>query len=263
MTSGTPIDPFRRNDKRVSWNEFGSTYWARAGSSSHPSELETATFLGDTGPGDRVLVVGATTAELIGAALERGAEVHVADFAENLLALTAQRFGDRLTTHHHDITNPPPADLASRFDLVVADRLVNRFHRSEMPQVAANLMSFVAPGGDLRISVRFGLYPLDRKLIQRGEELGTLTRFWDHDTLTIDWAHVTTEIDDVAENNGEIPASVVAAWSRMRGVESRIPPEDIATIAHQASTLGPQITFAPGIAMDLAPDSMIFIATRA
>ena len=263
--SGTtaPVDPFRRQDKQQSWNDYGSTYWDLAAASSHPSDLETAGFLGDAGPGTRVLVAGATTAEVIGAAIERGAEVHVVDFADKLLGLASDRFGPGLTTHLHDVTIPASAEAAGSFDVVAADRLVNRFHRSEMPGVVANLMSFVKPGGQLRVSIRFDLYPLDRRLIQRGTELGTLDRFWDEATRTIDWSGVTTEIDDVAEDHGDIPASVVAQWSRMRGVESRIGRHEVAEIALAASTSQTPVRFGPGIEMDAAPDSEIFVATRA
>lgn len=261
--TGVPIaDPFRRRDKQRSWNDYGSTYWTHAATTSHPSEREAAGFLGDAGHGTRVLVAGATTSEVIAAAVERGAEVHVLDFADKLLDLAAARFGPDLHTHLHDVTDPAPTEEAGSFDVVAADRLINRFHRSEMPRVVANLMSFVKRGGQLRVSIRFGLYPLDRRLIQRGTELGTLGRFWDEPTATIDWAGVTTEIDDVAEDHGDIPASVVAEWSRLRGVESRIRPHDVAEIAREASGLGDAVRFGERLEMDAAPDSRILVATK-
>jgi|GEM_PF-4754501 len=256
------IDPFRSRDKQQSWNEFGSAYWTLAATTSHPSEEETSGFLGETTVGSRVLVAGATTGEVIGAAIARGAEVHVLDFADKLLKLASDRFANSFEPHLHDVTNPPPSDLAGTFDIVIADRLVNRFHRSEMPGVVSNLMAFAKANGQLRLSFRFGLYPLDERLIQRGTELGTVSKFWDETTRTLDWSGVNTEIDDVAENHGEIPASVVADWSRMRGVESRILLEDIPAIAEEASTTGNRIKFGSAMDMDVALTSKTFIVTR-
>jgi hypothetical protein len=258
-TSLRASDPFRHADKQRSWDDYGSQYWTAAGSTSHPSRHETHTFLSGIGPGSLVLVLGATTTEVTQSAVDSGAEVHVLDFAAKLLDLAGERFGDAVTRHHHDLLDPVPDDLAGRFDVVVADRLVNRFHRSEMPRVVANMVSLVAPTGELRISIRLGLYPLDRRLIEVGTELGTLDNFWDSATRTIDWSGVDTEIDRCAEAHGDIPREVVIAWSRMRGVESRLDEADVPAIVTEAADIAGPIALRDVVDMDVAPTSKIFV----
>ena len=261
-TAVPPADPFRHTEKQRSWDEFGSQYWTMAANTSHPSAAETGAFLHGASPGRHVLVLGATTTEVIRAAVGTGADVHVLDFAGRLLDLVGQEFGDSVTRHRHDLLDPVPDDLAGRFDVVVADRLVNRFHRSEMPRVVANMMRLVAPGGRLHISVRFGLYPLDRRLIEIGTELGTLRNYWDPESRTIDWSGVKTELDRCAEAHGAIPREVVIAWSKMRGVESRLEPEDVPRIVAEASAGSDAIVIRDVADMDVAPRSKIFVLTH-
>jgi SAM-dependent methyltransferase len=252
-------DLFRHLDKHSSWNDFGAAYWELVGTTSHPSAQETAGFLADAGPGKRVLVLGATTTELTRAARAAGAEVHVLDFAEKLLGLVADEFGESVRLHHHDLIHPAPAELHGSFDLVVADRLINRFHRSEMGTVLANMISFVGTGGQLRISVRLGLYPLDERLIARGTELGTVNSFWDDATRTIDWSRVGRELDDVAEASGGVPRDIVIAWSRRRGVESRLLATDLPVLAAEASTDHRRVRLSDALEMDVAPQSRLYV----
>jgi Branched-chain polyamine synthase A C-terminal domain len=261
-TAVPSADPFRHTEKQRSWDEFGSQYWSMAASTSHPSAAETGAFLHGASPGRQVLVLGATTTEVIRAAVGTGADVHVLDFAGRLLDLVGQEFGGSVTRHRHDLLDPVPDDLSGRFDVVVADRLVNRFHRSEMPRVVANMMGPVTPAGRLHMSVRFGLYPLDQRLIEIGTEIGTLRNFWDPESWTIDWSGVQTELDRCAEAHGAIPREVVIAWSKMRGVESRLEPEDVPRIVAEASA-GPATIVIRGVVdMDVAPQSKIFVLTH-
>ncbi len=259
LATGDRPDPFRHLDKQRSWNDFGSQYWELAASTSHPSALESTNFLDGAGRGRRVLVFGATTTELIRGAVASGAEVHVVDFAGKLLELVTQKFGEDVHVRQHDVLNPAPPDYAGTFDRVVADRLVNRFHRSEMPRVISNMMSFLAPEGDARISLRFGLYPLDHRLIAEGQRRGTLARFWDASTNTIDWSGVGDELDAAAEPHGEIPREVVIAWSRMRGVESRLDPAEVPQLVATAAQYGTSVRLRQMLDMDVAPDSLIHV----
>lgn len=256
-------DPYRRADKQNSWDTYGAEYWAGAGDTSHPSALETENFLSGAGPGQRVLVLGATTTEVIQAALDCGAEAHVLDFAPRLLGLVQQRFGDKVATHHQDLTDPVDDQLLQRFDIVVGDRLVNRFHRNEMPGVLANMMSTVAIGGQLRISVRFGLYPLDSRLIEVGREMGTVTNFWDESSWTLNWSRVGEELDRCARDHGEIPRQVVIAWSRLRGVESRLREDDMPRLVAEAGGGASPWEIVEVLDMDVAPQSKTFVIARA
>jgi hypothetical protein len=257
-TSAGP-DPFRRADKRASWNEYASAYWHLADRTSHPSPKDIETYLAGVATDHSVLVLGATTTGVIAAAVARGARVHVLDFAERLLEQVRLKIDGTVRLHHHDLLQPPGPELVGQFDVVVADRLINRFHRSEMGVVLSHMMSFVAPSGVLRTAVRFGKYPLDERLIARGQELGTVDRFWDARSRTIDWSRVGVELDDVASAHGDIPRHIVIEWSRRRGVESRLEYDDIPPLVDEAAAGGRPLLIKEVLDMELASHSKIYV----
>jgi hypothetical protein len=232
-------DPFRHEDKRLSWNVFGADHWLSASEMSRPSSAEIDGFLRGADPSIPVLVLGGTTVELIAAALDRGADVHVLDFAERVLQGVEGRFGaSNVSLHLHDLIRPAPPSLFKRFAIVACDRLITRFHRSEMPRVLATMLAFVCPHGALRASVRFGLSPFDESVIETGRRMGTLDRFWNPATRTIDWALAGDELSICAQADGNIPREIVIAWSRLRGVETRLEPPDIGGLIEEAAKLG-------------------------
>jgi hypothetical protein len=254
---------FGRQSKLESWDQFGARYWELAAKTSHPSPEEIGLFLAGVTDGSQILVIGATTREVIAEAIGRGARVTVVDFAPRLLdKLKSALPSERLTAVLHDIADAPPKALRSRFEVVVSDRLINRFHRSEMPGVCAHMGLMAMPGGQVRMAARLGLYPLDRELIEEGRKRGTLRNFWDEASLTIDWSHVGEELDACATSHGEIPREVVIAWSRQRGVESRVNDEDMRRLIRSTVVDDKPLVLESVADMEVAPSTKLYTSVR-
>lgn len=131
-----------------------------------------------------------------------------------------------------------------------------------MPSVCANMGLMVRPGGRIRIAARLGLYPLDRALIEEGQRRGTLQNFWDEATWTIDWSKVGDELDACATSHGDIPRDVVIAWSRQRGIESRISDKDMRHLIRSTIVDGAQLALETVLDMDVAPTTKLYVGLR-
>jgi hypothetical protein len=254
---------YGRKSKLDSWDHFGPQYWELAAMTSHPSPHEVAQFLAGVTEDVRVLIIGATTRVLVAEAIARKSYVTVMDFAPRLIEkLRSALQSDRLAYVRHDIGEPVPPSLQGHFDLVASDRLINRFHCSEMPRVCANMGLLARPGGRVRMTARLGLYPLDEALIQEGRKRGTLNDFWEEQTLTIDWSRVGEELEVCATSHGQIPREVVIEWSRQRGIESRISDADVRHIISGANEAGILLELLSVVDMDVAPNTKLYDLCR-
>jgi hypothetical protein len=252
---------YGKSSKLASWDHFGPQYWELAAMTSHPSPHEVSQFLAGVTENAQVLIIGATTRVLVAEAIARGSCVFVMDFAPRLIEkLRSALPSGRLAFVRHDISDSVPARLRGRFDLVASDRLINRFHYSEMSRVCANMGALARSGGRVRMTARLGLYPLDEALIQEGRKRGTLQDFWDEQTLTIDWSRVGEELDVCATSHGHIPREVVIEWSRQRGVESRVSDADMRRIISEA---GAPFVLESVVDMDVAPNTKLYTVFRA
>jgi hypothetical protein len=215
------------NRKASAWDLVGGMFWKLGRASARPSAREIALFLAGT-EGGRVCVVGASTKELIEAALTRENEVTVIDFSPVMCEnMEKEVRSPRLSCRTADILAPLSPDLSGRFDLVAADRLLNRFVRADCPAFFANVGDLLAEGGRARISVKLGFYEMDLRLMDEGRRRGTLERFYDPSDQTIDYARARDELSAVPVEHGSIPRDVLLQWYVARGRESRFERGDL------------------------------------
>jgi hypothetical protein len=203
-------------------------FWRLGRKTAKPSAAEIDLYLSGAGPSSRVCVVGASTKDLVEAAVSRGAQVLVLDFSQTMCDHLERELAPAcLTTRCVDILQPPPADLVGSQDLVLADRLVNRFIRRELTGFFRSTLMLLTPGGEMRTTVKIGFYPMDLELLEEGRARGTLERFYDEETRTLDFSQAPDELRARLVPHGDIPREVLLEWYHGRGQESRFEDEGI------------------------------------
>jgi hypothetical protein len=225
------LEPPRRggppNPKSAAWDAIGAAYW-KAGYRGGPTPADIETYLAGVQPGTPLAIVGASTRHLVAAAIDRGARVTVLDFSARMRqALRDDLEGRPCRILDQDVTLEIPDHVARGFQLVLADRLLNRFVEAELRAALRQLLRLTADGGQVRASVRLGLYRRDLPLIEEGRRRGTLHRFYDECTGVIDYGAAGDLLDGVLPAHGDIPRDVLLTFYRLRGPERRLAADDV------------------------------------
>lgn len=215
------------NPKSAAWDAIGASYW-NAGYRGGPTRRDIDAYLEGVEPGLPVAVVGASTVHLVAAAVDRGADVTVLDFSPGMReALARELAGRPCRILGQDITADVPEPLRRRFRLVLADRLLNRFVERELCAALRQLLRLLDDAGEVRTSVRLGLYQRDLPLIEEGRRRGVLARFFDESTWVIDYGAAGALLEDALPPHGTIPRDVLLTFYRLRGPEQRLRPGDL------------------------------------
>ncbi|MEU5691991.1 class I SAM-dependent methyltransferase [Actinosynnema sp. NPDC020468] len=248
------VDGGIANPKAVAWNRLGSAYWNR-NYDGGPDEAGCAQYLGGVAGGERVLLVGASTVRLARAALDAGARLVVADFSEILLAeLEASLGADAARYVRADVVSADPPDVG-RFDLIVADRLVNRFTRDEMVRALRFLASAVDVGGRMRLSYRLGLYERDELLLAEARRRGEQAAVFDEAAFDVDYSGASGWLAEVLPRHGDIPVEALVDFYVARGREHRLREGELDGLLAEAVGDGTRYRVAhlpvPGLPADL------------
>lgn len=244
------------NPKAAAWDGIGSAYWDR-NYDGGPDEQGCAEYLDGVRAGDRVLLVGASTVRLAMAALKAGAELVVADFSSVMLAELERLLGAQATYVCVDVVQAGTW-TGDSFDRVVADRLVNRFTRTEMVSALRLLCSAVAPGGRTRLSYRVGLYARDEAVLAEARRRGELAAVFDEVAFDIDYSGAAAWLADVLPGHGDIPPAALVDFYVARGREHRLQPGELDRIVAEA--VGDGVAYAlthvpvPGLPSDFLLD---------
>lgn len=226
------------NRKAAAWDRVGGLFWTHGRETARPTQAEIDIFLADLPAGARIVVAGASTKDLVEAALARGLDVSVLDFSERMCADLRQALGERPDIRVADITQAMPHDLVGVHDAVLSDRLINRFTREESVSALSGMLSLLRPGGTVRASIKMGLYPMDERMIEEGRRRGTLADFYDEATRTIDFQAARDVLEACLLPHGEIDRDILLEWYRGRGRESRFDDADIRELASRARAGG-------------------------
>ncbi len=212
----------KMNAKALAWDALGGTFWKQGRTSARPSAAEIQIFLSEIAAGERCGILGASTKELIEAAVACQLDVVVFDFSAVMLEELKTAIGEDSCTYVYlDLLDPIPAALKRSVRFAVADRLINRFSHHEIPAFFRNVLGLLAASGELRTTVKLGFYPMDLLLIEEGRRRGTLSRFYDEETCTFDYASAREELEACLVPHGSIERNVLLDWYVGRGKESR------------------------------------------
>ncbi|MFJ8621294.1 hypothetical protein ACIRD3_00440 [Kitasatospora sp. NPDC093550] len=224
------------NEKSSAWDLIGSLFWESGRTTAKPSDEEISLFTTGIPRGARCTVVGASTKDLVEALIAHGAVVTVLDFSERMVTdLRAALPAGSCEVLQHDITRPAPEHLRGTQDFVLNDRLVNRFAETEARKGIEGMLDLLADGGQLRASIKLGLYPMDERMIATGRERGELERFYDAETKVIDFSLAGDVLTDSLLPHGEIDSELLLQWYRGRGKEQRFDHEDIVALVESAA----------------------------
>ncbi|MEK6303216.1 MAG: hypothetical protein AABO41_21095 [Acidobacteriota bacterium] len=250
-----------KDPKSRAWDLVGGMFWRLGRESARPSRAEIELFLKDINSRSTCCIIGATTKELIETAIERRMEVTVMDFSE---ATLEDLKGDMAAKEYEslciDVLSPIPQYLLKKQRFILSDRLVNRFTRKDVPNFLRNALAVLAKAGELRITVKLGLYPMDIALIEEGRSRGTLKQFYDEETRTLDYAEARAELETRLLPHGRIPRDVLLQWYQGRGKESRFTDEDIQNMLAAAQHHGRSFTRIDRQVCPDAPNTILYSA---
>ncbi len=250
-----------QNAKSAAWDLIGSLFWESGRTTAKPSEEEIGLFLAGVRPGARCTVVGASTKDLVEALIALGARVTVLDFSERMCAdLRDALPAGSCEVLRHDITRPAPAPLRATQDFVLNDRLVNRFGQDEARAGLEGMLDLLADGGQLRASIKLGLYPMDERMIAAGRERGTLEAFFDENAKVIDFAAAGDVLTDALLPHGVISPDLLLQWYRGRGREQRFDHEDVVALLGEARTEGRSLRLVSATMFGQAPQTRMYTA---
>lgn len=225
------------NEKAQAWENVGGLFWTLGRMSARPSEAEISEFLTSIGDDSCVMVIGASTKDLVEAAAKVAARVVVLDFSARMIA----DLGDSLPAgtaelHVVDITQMPPQQLRGTADFVLSDRLINRFTTSEAAAALQSMLTLAKLGGQVCTSVKIGLYEMDHRMIEEAKRSGCLDAVWDAETKTIDFGHSDEVLERAVLPHGDIPREVLLSWYRGRKKETRFDRSDVLALLGQCQT---------------------------
>ncbi|MFI5634131.1 hypothetical protein ACIA8E_33130 [Streptomyces sp. NPDC051664] len=250
------------NAKAAAWDLIGSLFWESGRTTAKPSDEEIGLFLHGITAGARCTVVGASTKDLVEALLALGAEVTVVDFSERMCEdLRAALPDGSCRILRHDITQRAPEELRGTQQFVLNDRLVNRFSEVEARKGLEGMLDLLTDGGQVRASIKLGLYPMDERMIANGTERGTLESFYDAGTKVIDFAAAGDVLSDSLLPHGGIDSELLLRWYRGRGREQRFDHEDIAALLTTVDVEGRGLHLATATEFGQAPKTKMYTAT--
>lgn len=242
------------NPKADAWDQIGGLFWTQGRVSARPSRTELDMFCADLVPGQRVCMVGASTRELAEEILNRGAQLTVLDFSQRMVRDLASVI-DHADIRVADITGELPADLVGVHSRVVSDRLVNRFDGAEAAKGARGMAALLGKGGVLRTSVKLGLYPMDKTMLEHAEDAGTADTFWDAESRTIDFSKAGASLEAGMLPHGSIDIKLLKQWYVGRGREKRFDDREVRDILLAAG-----LTDVNAVEFPDAPDTAMFSA---
>lgn len=212
--------------KAVAWDRLGLVFYRRGRRTAKPSPATLRWFLHGLRPAQPILIVGGTSVGMIRAAAAAGLETWVMDFSARICRELPRFVGSDVHIVGADVLQPP-VELLAGFDVVLADTLVNRFEHAEAKRFEVACYRLLVPAGELRTTVKLGLYPMDERMIGLGRQRGCLDRFWDERTSTIDFAAAGDVLDRALARHGGISRRSLLDWYRGRGRESRYGVDDL------------------------------------
>jgi hypothetical protein len=225
------------NLKSAAWDLVGGRFWESGRRTARPSTAEIEQMTRGIPAGARCVVVGASTRDLVVVLLGSGVKVTVLDFAERMRAdLRAALPPGACPIYQHDITSAPPAQLAGTQDYVLSDRLINRFSETEGLPGLLGMAGLLAVGGEVRTSVKLGLYPMDERMIELGRRRGCLATFYDERQRVMNFAAAGEILQQALLPHGDIPAEILLDWYRGRGSEKRFDHEDVVELFANSAT---------------------------
>lgn len=217
-----------KNDKSFAWNIIGSQFWRKGRITARPSDKDINSFLKGIPPKSKCTIIGASTKYLIDAAIKRNLNVTVMDFSNVMLDELEKENGNVICQYIlHDILEEVPECLLHSQEYVISERLINRFSYEERTIALRNMTNLLKIDGEIRSTIRLGLYPMDLRLIKYGHMHGNLTDFYDDETKTIDFSKTKNFLRECIVSHGDIAIEILYQWYIGRKKESRLTRDDV------------------------------------
>jgi len=230
----------QNNLKSEAWDLVGGLFWKIGRKNAKPSDKMISKFLENITRENRVLVIGASTKFLVEKALEVSDHVMVIDFSKKMCADLQEEIHDaRCNILLQDALLPPIRPELSKQNIIIAERLINRFSLEETHKFFENIKYYLAKDGVVRLTIKLGFYEIDKSLIAEGNRKGTLSSFYDEKLKVIDFSKAKEELQTSVVAHGDIPKDILIQWYEGRAKEARF---DDVDIIHLVDKFGYQLT---------------------
>lgn len=226
-----------QNTKSKAWDEMGDMFWRLGDSKIKPASDTIDEYLIGIKPNSPCCIVGASTFSLIKSAISRDLDVTVIDFSERMCSDLEDYLGSqKCKVVLQDILTDLPEPLCSKFSYVMSDRLINRLNVFESRSFIKNVSQLLSIDGELRTTIRMGLYDLDQQLIAFQKKHNITPVIYDEINNTINFNHAEKALIDIVPKNGDIPQEVLMRWYLNRGLEARYTEKLIDQLFQHAET---------------------------
>lgn len=223
--TGEPDTTSSPNPKARAWEAIGLKYWSLGRRTGKPRPSTLRWFSSGLGPDERCLVVGGTSVGMIRAAAATGCGVVVADFSRRVCSELRGRAPAGVTVVQRDVLEPVQ-DWEEGFTHLLCDALLNRFDAAEARRFERRAAVLLRTGGELRTTVKIGLYPMDLRMLELAPQ-HLQADFWDPRTQTMDYGRLGSLLEAGMVRHGGIARADLIGWYRNRGREKRFSEEDL------------------------------------
>ncbi|WP_252700295.1 class I SAM-dependent methyltransferase [Natronosalvus vescus] len=166
--------------------------------------------------GKRILDAGCGIGEYTNRLLERGGDVVGVDHSARAIGVATDRFGDRATFHHADLTEPLAFAADDEFDLVVSILVLGHIERWR--PVFEEFRRILAGDGALLFAV---IHPMRRYRRHRDE----FDSYYDVDSHTLEWGDTGATVEQYHRPIGEVIHSLTESGFRLEAFREITPQE--------------------------------------
>lgn len=231
-----------KENKKEAWNVIGKLFWEIGHNAIRSNEKLRNLLLNNILSRDECCIIGSSAKPLIDELISRKVKTTVLDFSVEMNKALKNRQNTKLCDiFTHDIIRDHPDALPHSYSYIIADQVINCFSKQDLPIFFKNISKLLLPNGELRTTIKIGLYEIDKAIITEGKKLGTEKIFYDKSTQTINYTKAFDEIKRVISSINGISKNTFIEWYTKRGEELRFQKENIIEILSDALKIGGEL----------------------
>jgi len=210
------------SNKSKAWDIIGDKFWQLGAKRLKPTKETIKTYIHGIDKKNNCCVIGATSIGLINALLRKNINLTVFDFSKVMCDSLKSKTKGKIKIIYHDATKTFDKSFFNSFDIVIFDRLINRFSIEECKKFLNNIRRILNDSGEIRTTIKHGLYKLDHEIIESLENRpNELIKIFDSKHLTINYSMAAPTLKKLGLKNGRIKQKDLINWYVNRGKEQR------------------------------------------
>jgi len=122
------------------------------------------------------------------------------------------------------------------------------------------MLDLLTDSGQVRASIKLGLYPMDTRMINLGRERGCLEQFYDAESNIIDFGAAGDVLIDALLPHGDIAPELLIEWYRGRGKEQRFDHDGLVALIAAATVDHRGLNLIDAAQLPQAPSTRMYVA---